>query len=71
MKTLYELFTANTKIVKRYRNNRCYACVWAEGTDDKKILHDMATGDANFFPFNEATGEFMYHLTNRPLRFKK
>lgn len=59
------------RIVKRYRKGRCYACVWSFHTEDKQIQHDMQIGDAAFFPYNESTGEFMFHLANKPIHFRR
>lgn len=56
------------RIVKRYRAGRCYASVWADGTTDSQIEKAIATGQAAFLPYNEATGET---LGGTPKYFQK
>jgi hypothetical protein len=46
-----------SKIVKRYRQGRCYACIWSSDSTEESIRQDIATGAARFYPYNEATGE--------------
>lgn len=66
-----ETLSNGTRIVKRYRKGNCYACAWSADSSDKKIKHGMLMGDAAFFPYNEANGEFLFHLVNRPISFRK
>lgn len=60
-----------SRLVLRYRKGRCYACVWASDTTDKQIASQMRMGDANFFPYNESTGEFIWAGSNVSFHFKR
>jgi hypothetical protein len=59
------------RLVKRYRKGYCFAAAFSADTSDKQIQSAMAQGDASFFPYNEASGEFQWAKANRPLRFRK
>lgn len=65
-----ETLANGTRLVKRYRNGRCFAAVWSADTTDNQIRHDMSMAEANFFPYNETTGEFCWELSNRPSHFR-
>lgn len=69
-----ETLPDGTRIVKRYRQGRCYAAVWSADTTDRQVAGQMAQGEAAFFPFNEASGQFVWDsasVCSRPLRFKR
>ncbi len=67
----FEVLSNGSKLVKRYRAGRCFAAVWSADTTGRQILAAMAQGGASFFPYNEATGAFLWHLTTKPSHFRK
>lgn len=66
-----ETLSNGSRLVRRYRNGKCYACVWSADTTDKQIASQMMIRDANFFPYNEATGEFIWAGSNVSFHFKR
>lgn len=59
--TTIETLPNGARLIKRYRNGRCYASVWSPDFTDRQIMSAMAQGEAAFFPYNESTGEFMFN----------
>lgn len=60
-----------SRIVKRYRKGHCFAAVWSADTTGRQIISAMAQGEASFFPYNESTGQFLWHLSTKPSHFRK
>lgn len=60
------------KYVVRHRAGKCYAAAFAADRENKFIAHDMAMGEAAFFPFNKRTWRFSWGRgSGRPLHFRR
>jgi len=62
---------SGNRVVVRYKGAFAYACVWSPDSTLQQIQHDMETGEAIFYPWNEANNQIDWESDLKPIHFKR